>query len=213
MQLYYAPGSCAFASLVSLYEAEAPFTAHRVLLSDGEQHSAWFRAISPRGRVPVLTVDGEVVTETVAILSYIANRFPGKNLLPLDDALALAKAYEMMAWLASNVHVTIAQIWRGERFLDDDEGKKALSDAGPVRLEAAFREIETRLQGPWAMASGYSVLDPYLAVFLRWAKRLEMDISAYPRWQAHNERLFARPAVQSALAAETAPARVVSEVS
>ena len=212
MQLYYAVGSCAFASLVCLCEAEADFSAKRVVLAEGEQDSDWFRALSSRGRVPVLAVEGHVITETIAILSYIANRYPNGKLLPLDDPLALAQAYEMMAWLASSVHVLIAQLWRSERFVDDAVGASALQAAAPARLAAAFREIEGRIAGPWVMASGYSVLDPYLAVFLRWARRLQMDLSPYPRWQALNETLFARPAVQSALAIEAGSSAVASKV-
>jgi len=204
MKLYYAPGSCAFASLVSLCETGADFEAKIVKLAEGEQKSDWFQAISPRGRVPVLVVDDAPVTETIAILSYIANRYPEAKLLPLGDPLALARAYELMAWLASSVHVTIAQLWRSERFTDDAEGIAALKAAAPGRLETAFAEIERRIAGEWALSSGYSVLDPYLGVFLRWAKRLEMDLGAYPRWQAHNERLMARPAVQRAIAIEQA---------
>ena len=203
IQLYYAPGSSAFAPLVCLSEAEADFLAIRVVLASGEQHSDWFRAVSSRGRVPVLAVDGLVITETIAILTYIAQQFPEAQLLPLASPIELARAYELMAWLATGVHVTIAQLWRSERFVDDLNGKKSLEVAAHPRLERAFEEIEARIAGPWALDSGYSALDPYLAVFLRWVTRLKMDIDSYPRWKAQNTRLFERRAVQNALRIES----------
>jgi glutathione S-transferase len=213
MELYYAPGSCAFASLVSFCEAEADFTPRRVMLANGDQNSSWFRAINPRGRVPVLVAGGQTISETIAILSFVAHRYPERRLLPLNDPVALARAYELMSWLATGVHTTIAQLWRSERFVDNKGAAAALSAAAPSRLEAAFREIEERLVEPWALGCDYSALDPYLAVFYRWARRLDMDMSGFPRWRAHNERLFERPAVQAALAIEAAPIPAASEVS
>ena len=202
--LYFAPGSCAFASLIALAEAGLPFEARKINLAEREQDSAWFRVLNPLGRVPVLEVGDTVVTETIAILSYAAHAGPDARLLPLGDPLALAKAYEFMAWLASNVHVTIAQLWRTERFVDEPAAAAAVKAAAPERLERAFRSLEQRLAGPWALGPGFSVVDGYLAVFFRWAQRLEMDMSAFPRWSGHQAALLARPSAMSALAIEQA---------
>lgn len=206
LDLYYAPGSCAFASLIALCEAGAEFEANRVALSDGEQHSEWFRAINQRGRVPVLIIDGEPISETLAILSFVASRFPDAELLPLEDPLGLARAYELMAWLASSVHITIAQLWRSERFADDTETINALKAAAPQRLEAAFNEIETRIAAPWVFGNRYSLVDGYLGVFHRWARRLNVDMSHFPRWQAQYASLEQRPAVQRAITIENSKA-------
>ena len=203
LELYHAPGSCALASLVCLYETGAPFTARRLALADGEQRSEWYRAMAPHGRVPLLVVDGTPVSETIAILSYIAARFPEAQLLPADP-LARSRAYEFMSWIASSVHATIGQLWRSERFVDDEAGAASLKAGAPARLDAAFVEINGRIVGPWAMPEGYSAVDPYLGVVYRWAVRLGTDMNRFPRWQAHNARLLERPAVQQALAAEKA---------
>jgi len=200
--LYFAPGSCAFASLIALNEAGLRFKARRVKLADREQDSPWFRALNPLGRVPVLEIDGKVVTETIAILSYAAHSNPHAHLLPFGNPTALAKAYEFMAWLASSVHVTIAQLWRTERFVDDPAVAEAVMAAAPERLENAFRCIEQKLVGPWALGSEFSVVDGYLSVFFRWAQRLKMDMDSFPRWSEHQSVLLARPSAISALATE-----------
>jgi len=204
LTLYFAPGSCAFASLVALTEAGQTFEARKVKLADREQDSAWFRALNPLGRVPVLEVGDTVVTETIAILSYAAHSSPDARLLPFGDPLALAKAYEFMAWLASSVHVTIAQLWRTERFVDEAPAAAAVKAAAPERLEKAFGSIEQRLAAPWALGTDFSLIDGYLGVFFRWGQRLEMDMSTFPRWSEHQAALLARPSAIAALAIEQA---------
>lgn len=201
IELHFAPGSCAFAPLVALEEAGADFVPHRLVLADGDQRKPAFLAINPLGRVPALIVDGTVVTETIAVLTWIANRFPDAALLP-RDTLAMAKCYETMAWLATNQQVFIAAMWRTDRFADDEATQAGLKAAALDRLKAGFQQIEDRIAGPWAMGEDYTVVDPYLAVFRRWAERLEMDTSGWTKWNAHNARFLERPAVKAALAHE-----------
>lgn len=205
LELYFAPGSCAFAPLVLLEEAGAPFTAHRLVLADGDQRRPEFLAINPLGRVPALVVDGTVITEVIAVMTFIAQRFPEARLLPSGDPLALGKCYEMMAWLATNQQVFIAQLWRTERFIDDPAAITALKEATLERLKVGFQQIENRITGPWAMGESYSIVDPYLGVFRRWAERLELDTSQWPAWSEQHRRLLDRPATQAALSRETAP--------
>lgn len=205
LELYFAPGSCAFAPLVALEEAGAEFTPHRLVLAEGDQRRPEYLAINPLGRVPAMVVDGEVVTEVVALLTLIAHRFPGARLLPFADPLALGKCLEMMAWLATNQQVFIAQLWRTERFADDVETIAALKASALHRLKAGFVQIEERIVGPWAMGESYSVVDPYLGVFYRWAERLELDTGAWLKWSEQHRRLLGRPATQAALAREATP--------
>lgn len=204
IELYFAPGSCAFAPLVALEEAGAQFVPHRLVLADGDQRRSAFLAINPLGRVPALVADETVVTETIAVLTYIATRFPEARLLPFADPLALARCYEMMAWLATNQQVFIAQLWRTERFADDEATMAGLKVEALQRLKAGFDMIEKRIAGPWAMGESYTVVDPYVAVFRRWADRLELDTAGWTRWNEHNRRFLDRPAAQAALAHEAA---------
>lgn len=206
LELYFAPGSCAFAPLVLLEEAGAEFTAHRLVLANGDQRRPDFLAINPLGRVPALVVDGTIVTEAIAVMSFVAARFPEAHLLPTGDPVALGKCYEMMAWLATNQQVYIAQLWRTDRFVDEPTAVAALKEAALERLKAGFQQIEERIAGPWAMGESYSAVDPYLGVFRRWAERLEFDTGQWPAWSAQHRRLLDRPATQAALAREAAPA-------
>jgi glutathione S-transferase len=105
LKLYYAPGSSAFAPLVALEELGVAYDVHRVDLAAGEQRQPTYLRVNPRGRVPTLAVDGEPVTEVLAILTYLAHAYPHGGLLPLADPLKLARAYEVMSWFASTVHV------------------------------------------------------------------------------------------------------------
>mgnify|MGYP000975493836 CR=1 FL=1 len=206
LELYFAPGSCAFAPLVALEEAGATFTAHRLVLAEGEQRRPEFLAINPQGRVPAMVVDGMVITEVIALLTFIANRFPDAGLLPTRDPVLLARCYEMLAWLATNQQIYIAQLWRTERFADEEVTIASLKQAALERLKGGFAQIEHRIVGPWAMGDDYSMVDPYIGVFFRWAQRLELDTSEWPKWSAQHRHLLERPAVQAALVRETAPA-------
>jgi glutathione S-transferase len=205
IDFYFAPGSCAFAGLVALEETGLPYSPKRLDLAAGDQRSSAFLGLNPRGRVPTLVVDGKVITETIAVLTFLANARPEAELLPSGDPLKLARAYEWMSWFASGVHVTIAQLWRSGRFTDNEAAQRELQEAAPSLLQKAFSEIEARLETAWALGDRFSVVDPYLAVFHRWGSgRLAMDMTQYPRWQRHFDRLTARPAAQRALNVEQA---------
>ena len=113
LKLFFAPGSCALAALTCLEAAGAEYEAQPVRLASGEQRRPEFLAISPRGQVPVLDVGGQPICENIAVLTYIAHRFPEARLLPIDQPFQLAKAYEVLSWFATNLHVAVAQVWRG----------------------------------------------------------------------------------------------------
>lgn len=202
MILYAAAGSCSLASQIALEEAGADYVIERLALAAGEQRSPGFLGVNPRGRVPALAIDGVAINETIAILTYVARRFSDAQLLPFDDPLLLAGAYQRMSWYASSLHVAIAQIWRTERTTPIEDGWPAIRDGGREAVERGFDEIEEGLGDDWILGSRYSVVDGYTQVFRRWGTRLEIDMSKYPKWTAHSERLLMRPAVGRALAIE-----------
>ena len=207
LTLYFAAGSCSLPALVGLEEAGAAFEAVRLVLAEGHQRTPEYLAVNPRGRVPLLVVDGVRIGENIAVLSTIANLFPRADLLPLGDPVELGRAYELLAWFASSVHVSFAQTGRPERYTRDQSAWPALKAGGRENLLAAYEEIEARLEDgrPWLLGARFSLADPYALVFHRWAERLDIDMAAYPAYSAHAERLRARPSVQRALAHETSP--------
>jgi len=206
LNLYFAPNSSAFAPLIALEEVGLPYETHRVDLAAGEQRRPDYLRVNPKGRVPTLVVDGEPVTEVLAILTYLAYAYPHSALLPLPDPLKLAHAYEVMSWFASTVHVAFAQIARPERFADDETVKAALATPGEARFHRTLSDIESlaRGPGPWLLGENFSAVDAYALVIWRWAERREIDTSAYPAWSAKVARALARPSVKRALQKEAA---------
>src|SRR5690349_5505043 len=116
LTLYFAAGSCSLPALVGLEEAGATFEAVRLVLADGHQRTPEYLAVNPRGRVPALVVDGQRIVENIAVLTTIAQLFPDAGLLPADDPVQLGRAYELLSWFASGVHVSFAQVGRPERY-------------------------------------------------------------------------------------------------
>jgi glutathione S-transferase len=201
LKLFYAPGACSLASHIVLEETGANFEAIRLDLSGGEQARDAYLAINPHGRVPALATDQGVLTESPAILAYLADAHPALELLPRDP-FERAQAGARMSWLASHLHIAVAHVWRPRRYTDDpgaDEGMKAKA---LTAIAAGFALIEDSLKGRDWFGARYSVVDPYLLVFRRWGARLGLDMSAYPAFVAHGDRVAARPAAQRALARE-----------
>lgn len=207
LQLYFAPGASSLAPLVALEEIDIPYAANRLDLAAGDQRKPEYLKVNPRGRVPTLVVGGQPVTEVLAILTYLAHRYPHSELLPLADPLKLAKAYEVMSWFASTVHVAFAQIARPERYADDETVKAALATPGEARFARTLTDIERLAQGPgpWLLGESFSAVDAYALVIWRWAERRQIDTANYPAWSAKAARAFARPSVVRALRKEAAP--------
>jgi len=206
LKLYFAPGASSLAPLIALEEIGVAYQAHRLDLAAGDQHSPDYLRVNPRGRVPTLTVNGEPVTEVLAVLTYLAHAYPHSELLPLADPLKLAHAYEVMSWFASTVHVAFSQIARPERFADDDGVKAALATPGEARFARTLTDIErlARGPGPWLLGESFSAVDAYALVIWRWAERRSIDTAAYPAWSAKAARALARPSVRRALRREAA---------
>jgi len=205
LTLYCAPGSCSVAAQIALEETAVDFDLVCLDLAAAEQRKPAFLAVNPRGRVPALVADGTAITENIAILTYVAHRFPEAELLPFADLKLLARAFELMSWFASGVHVSFAQIFRSERFADDEATKRHLKSDGRQRVLLAYTELEALARaGEWMLGRSYSVVDPYALAFWRWGSRLDIDMHDYPAWTAHARRVLERPAAQRALARESA---------
>jgi glutathione S-transferase len=208
MILYYAPTACSMAPHIALEETGLPFEARRIDLAQGDQTSPAFLAINPQGRVPALIINGAVVTEVPALLTYIASLRPDAGLVPPAGTLALARCFQWLAWLSSTLHVAYAQFRRPGRFVGDDfPCLDAFAEEGRLSTIRHFREVEAKLGDGWATGEEYSIADMYLFPFYGWAWRLELDMPVEcPKWTTLVERLKERPAVQRAMAREAAPA-------
>lgn len=206
MILYHAATACSIAPLIALEEIGADFELRRIDLAKGEQTSPGFLSINPRGRVPAMVIDGEVVTEVPALLTYIANLKPDVGLIPAAGTLAFARCFEWLGFLSSTLHVSYAQFRRPTRFLADGSPcADELIEQGRRNAIALYREVESRLTGTWAAGEQYSIADIYLFPFHGWAWRMDLDAATeFPRWTALLDRMKLRAAVQRALEREAA---------
>ena len=199
LTLYYTPGTCAQAVRIALHEAQAPHQAVRIDFAQGEQRSPDYLAVNPKGRVPALVTEHGVLTETTALLAYVAQRFPEAQLAPAD-AFGFARLQEFNSYLASTVHVAHAHRPRASRWADEPEAQAAMQRKVAANMRECFAYIEQHyLQtGPWVLGAQYTVADGYLFTMAGWLAGDGVDIAEFPRIQAHAQRVAARPAVVAA---------------
>ena len=205
LKLFYAPNTCALASHIALEEAGANYESVRLSFADNDQRKPEYLAVNPKGRVPALVTDRGILTETPALLVFIAQTFPNARLAPLDDAFALAEVQAFNSYLCSTVHVAHAHRLRGYRWADDPAAIAAMQKKVPQSVGEAFAVIETKmLKGPWVMGESYSIADPYLFTVSQWLEGDGVDRSRLPKVEDHTRRMLERPAVRRAIAAELA---------
>jgi glutathione S-transferase len=203
LKLYYAPGTCALASHIALAEANAEYEAVRVDFRSEEQRKPEYLAINPKARVPALVTDRGVVTETPAILAFIAQTYPDASLAPLYDAFAFARIQAFNSYLCSTVHVAHAHRVRGTRWVDDAAAIAAMQAKVPQTVGECFALMEREMfEGPWVMGQAYSISDPYLFTLTQWLAGDGVDVARFPNIRDHSERMRERVAVKRALAEE-----------
>ncbi len=203
MKLYFSPGACSLAVHVALEELGAPYAIGLVSTSDGSARSPEHLARNPKGRVPVLDTGEEVITEAVAIMTWLATAHTG-TVLAETDPLRLTRAVEWMSWLSSGIHAQpVTQCWRPKRLSDDSDSHAGIEAKGRANLRDACDLVESKLDGGWALAGRYSVVDPSLLVYYRWGNRLGLAMrDLYPNWTRHTRAMLDRPAVQTVLVKE-----------
>ena len=205
MKLYYAANTCALATHIALEEAGAEYATHRLSFAANEQRGPDYLAINPKARVPALQTDRGVLTETPAMLAFVAQTCPDAGLAPMGDPFAFAEVQAFNSYLCSTVHVAHAHRMRGYRWADDEAAFAAMRSFVPKSVGACFDLIEkTMLKGPWVMGEAYTICDPYLFTIAQWLEVDGVDPSKIPAVMDHRRRMAERPAVQRAIAAETA---------
>jgi len=205
LKLFYSPGSCALASHIALEEAGADYEEVRVNFVADEQRGAAYLAVNPKGRVPALATDRGVVSETPAILLYIAQSFPQAHLAPLDDPFALAQIQAFNLYICATLHVARAHGKRGYRWADDPAAIAEMQRKVPQSVGQCFDLIEREMfTGPWVMGDRYTICDPYLFTFAQWLEADGIDPARLPKIIDHRRRMAERPAVKRAITAEQA---------
>ena len=201
LKLYFAAGTCALASHIALEEAGADYTTVRLNFARDEQKNADYLALNPKGRVPALVTDDGILTETPAILAWVAQSFPATQLAP-TGAFEFARAQSFNSYLCSTVHVAHAHKGRGTRWTDDAGAIEAMRKRVPRNMADCFAMIERDMfTGPWVLGQAYSVCDAYLFTIARWLEGDSVDIAQFSKVRDHFKRMQARPAVARVLVA------------
>ena len=202
LKLFSAAGTCSLAAHIALEEAGAAYEIVPVDLAAGEQQTAAYLKLNPKGRVPALETERGILTENPAILAFIAQSHPAAGLAPLNDPFAFAQVQAFNSYLCSTVHVAYAHGRRATRWADDPAAVAEMRRKTPQVVADCFSLIDREmLIGPWVMGQAYTICDPYLYVFTRWLDVAGLDIAAFPRIEAHRRRIEERPAVKAVLAA------------
>jgi glutathione S-transferase len=200
LKLFWAPGTCALASHIALEEAGAMYETARLDFSRGDQRKPDYLKVNPKGRVPALITGHGILTETPAILAWIAQTYPQANLAP-TDLFGFATAQAFNSYLCSTVHPAHAHRPRAARWSDDPAAQETMRAKVPQNMSDCFTLIENDMfEGPWVMGAAYSICDPYLYTISGWLAADGVDIAKFPRVHDHFKRMNERAAVKTVLA-------------
>ena len=205
LTLYYAAGTCALASHIALEECGARYETVRIDFRTNDQRKPEYLAINPKGRVPALVTGRGVLTETPALLAYIAQIFPSAQLAPPADSFEFARVQAFNSYLCSTVHIAHAHRMRGYRWADDAAAIEEMQRKVPESVGECFGLIEREMfAGPWVMGEAYTICDPYLFTLAQFLEGDGVDPARFPKILAFRNRMAQRPAVRTALAQELA---------
>ena len=201
LTLYYAPKTCALVPYVTLTEAGAAFDVVNVNSRTGQLKTPEFLAVNPKHKVPVLVIDGEPLTENVAIQIWIARQFPHANLLPRDPKKEI-KAISLMAWFASTIHPHMTPNARPENYCDLPGSEESVKRVGNRMLFEDFAIADGLLAGREFFFDHFTAPDAYFFWCFRRALSFDLDLSKFTHCAAHFEHIKQRASVQKVLAHE-----------
>ena len=204
LQLYYAPVACSMVPYINLTEAGADFEVIPVNMGKAQQMSPEYLKLNPKHKVPVLLIDGEPLTENVAINLWIARNFPKAKLLPTDP-LQEIKAVSLMAWCASGIHPALTPNNNQKRYCEFPGSEESVKQCAQKLLDENFSVADKLLAGRQYFFEHYTAPDAYFFwTFIR-ATRFDLkylDLNKFTHCMAHMERMKQRPSVQKMLALE-----------
>lgn len=198
MKLYYKAGACSLASHIALIEAGFDFTVEAVDLATKKTESgADFLAINPKGYIPALALDdGQVLTEGVAILLYLASQAPDLSLAPAEGTPDYLRLVEWLVFIATELHKPVAGLF-------NPAIPAEVKDLAKVTLRRRFDFAEQALaKSPYLIGRTPNVADFYLFTVVSWLPRVGIDLSSWPALAAHSARVAALPSVREAMTAE-----------
>lgn len=198
MKLYFSPGACSLSPHIILCESGLPFTLEKVdLRAKTTASGADYSAINGKGYVPALdTGSGVVLTEGPAIVQFLADQVPGKQLVPPAGTLERYQVLEWLNFIGTEIHKNYSPLFNPAASDEVRNGARAA-------LAKRYTWVEQKLGGADYLHGGqFTVADAYLFVVTNWAGMVKLDLSAFPGLLAFQRRIAARPAVQQALREE-----------
>jgi glutathione S-transferase len=199
--LYYAPNTCALAPYITLTEAGAKFTARPLNLRKDEHRTPEYLKLNPKHKVPLLMVDGAILSESAAIQMWIARQFPQAKLMPADPWQEL-KAVSLMSWCSSGIHPFLARINSPPRVCDVPGAGDSVVKLATEQLFENFRIGDDLLAGREFFFDHFTAPDAHFFWCFRRATQFELDLSAFKHCRAHFDRIGQRPSAQKLLAFE-----------
>lgn len=201
LTLYYAPMTCALVPYVTLTEAGADFDVVNLNTRTNEHRTPEFLALNPKHKVPVLIIDGEALTENVAIQIWIARRFPDAKLLPVDPTQQF-RAISLMAWFASTIHPHLTPNVRPQNYCDLPGSEESVRRVGNRMLFEDLAIADARLASGGWFFDHFTAVDVYFFWCFRRAMSFGLDVSQFANCVRHFDRVKAWPSVQKVLAHE-----------
>jgi glutathione S-transferase len=203
LKLFFAPGACSFVPHAMLELAGVEFEPVSVKLHKGEQRSAEYLAMNPRGQVPVLVDGGEVITQIVTILLHLDAKLPEAGILPASG-MARTRALETLTWMNNTVHPTFTHVFMPQKFTDDEAAQNAIRGFAVARYRELLGEIEALAAqaAPWMVGEKPGALDAYALTLLRWGGYAGIDPTDFPKTWDLAQRFAALPAVARAVERE-----------
>lgn len=201
MKLWISPGACSLAPHILIREAGLDFETIKVAVRGGfpQKH----RNINPKGRVPILQLGDETITEVPAIMTAISQMCPEKHLLGKTN-LEIVRSYEWFNWLSGTVHAqAFGGLLRAGRFSDDEGAFASIKEKSRRTIEESFDAIEGKLKGVHAIGDEFTAVDGYLYVFYRWGNEIGIGMKGkYPKYTRLVEEVIKRDSVKAAVKEE-----------
>lgn len=198
MKLFYKPGACSLASHIVLRESGMDFTLEKVDLANKHlENGGDFFNVNPKGQVPAIQLDdNSLLTEGTAIMQYIADSVPDRQLLAPPGSITRYRALEWLNYIATELHKGFTPLFRPDT---PEEYKPAVR----ALLEKKLRFVEEALSDKqWINGLRFTIADAYLFTVLRWARAVKLEMDGLSNIDAYMARVAARPAVKAALTAE-----------
>lgn len=207
MKLYFAPGACSFVPHTLLETAGAPFEPVMVKLHKGEHHSPEYKAINPRSQVPVLVDGDQLITQIVAIVNHLDERFAQFGFIPREP-LARTRMFETLAWMNNTVHPTFTHIFMPHKFADSEAARAELKTFNTTLYRGHMQELDALVEAagkagkPYLAGENFGPLDAYALTLVRWGGIVGIDPESFPASWALVQRIAQLPPVARAIERE-----------